>query len=85
MKTSHQTALLFLAAFALGAAARAADDDVISPAIRANALGQAKTLLSAKERATPIKDPFHSEAYTEALAASAGRGAPGRIDSSAAC
>lgn len=79
MKTFHTTGLSILAALSLGVAARAADDDVISPAIRTTALGQAKTLLSAKERGAPLKDPFHSEAFTEALAASAGRNNPSQV------
>ena len=55
--------------------ARAADETVLSPAKRTEAIEQAKALLAAKDKAAEIKDPFHSIAYNETLAAITGRGA----------
>ncbi len=49
---------------------RAADEDVSNPTKRADALVQSKALLAAKEVPSGVKDPFHSEAYVEALGAS---------------
>ncbi len=54
--------------------ARAADENVMSPAKRAEAIDQAKALLATKDKARDVKDPFHSIAYDETLAANSGRG-----------
>jgi len=65
--------------------ARADDESVASPAKRAEVIAQAKALLAAKEKMPEIKDPFHSVAYNEALAASSGRSVttPGSTESAA--
>jgi hypothetical protein len=52
--------------------ARAADE-VVNPAKRAEAIAQAKALLGPKDKMPEIKDPFHSAAYNETLAANSGR------------
>jgi len=52
-----------------------AADDVSNPTKRIDALAQAKALLSAKDTtAVAARDPFHSEAYVEALGLASGRG-----------
>jgi hypothetical protein len=53
--------------------APAADESVLSPAKRTEVIAQAKALLSAKAKAPEVKDPFHSAAYNETLAANSGR------------
>ena len=66
--------------------ARAADENVLSPAKRTEAIDQAKALLATKDKAREVKDPFHSPAYDETLAANSGRGsaATGAADSAVA-
>jgi hypothetical protein len=68
----------------LAISVRAADDDVSSTTKRADTLNQGKALLAAKEPAGGVKDPFHSEAFVEALAASGGKGATTQIANQAA-
>lgn len=53
--------------------AHAADDAVATPQKRTEVIAQAKALLAAKDKLPEIKDPFHSVAYNEALAAGSGR------------
>ena len=53
--------------------ARAADE-VVSSAKRTEAIDQGKALLATKDKAPEVKDPFHSIAFDETLAANAGRG-----------
>lgn len=52
-----------------------AADDVSNPTKRIDALAQAKALLNAKGAALVAKDPFHSEAFVEAVGLASGRGA----------
>ncbi len=63
-----------LALACLGLAVRAADD-VSQPAKRTDVITQAKALVGPKDAGVIPKDPFHSEAFGEALAAGSGRGA----------
>jgi hypothetical protein len=65
-------ALLAATILALGLAVRAGADDVASPSKRTEALNGAKALLAIKDGAVAAKDPFHSEAFAEAVANSAG-------------
>jgi hypothetical protein len=63
--------------------ARAADE-VVSSAKRAEVIAQAKALLAPKDKMPEIKDPFHSVAYNETLAANSGRSlTPGQTDAPA--
>lgn len=62
-------------AFVLVAACAARGEDVVNPAKRQASLAAAKEALAMRESAPIAKDPFHSEAYAEALAASTGRAA----------
>jgi hypothetical protein len=71
-------ALLATIVVALALTVRASADDVVSPNKRTEALSSAKALLSVKEGATAAKDPFHSEAFAEAVANSAGI-SPGKL------
>ena len=66
-----------LGIIALLAGVMAAAQDVSNPTKRIDALAQAKALLVPKTTPTAAKDPFHSEAFGEALAAVSGRGASG--------
>jgi hypothetical protein len=51
-----------------------AEDDVSNPTKRIEGLAQAKALLTTKEAAVSVKDPFHSEAFGEALGAAGSKG-----------
>jgi hypothetical protein len=53
-----------------------AAEEVSNPTKRIDALAQAKALLGAKDTSVAAKDPFHSEAFVEALSLASGRGAP---------
>jgi len=54
--------------------ARAADEKVETQAKRTEAIDQGKSLLATKDKAPEVKDPFHSIAYDQTLAANTGRG-----------
>jgi hypothetical protein len=74
MKTTATFLIRALLALGLGVSlARAADEAVASPAKRAEVIAQAKALLAAKEKMPEVKDPFHSAAYNETMAANSGR------------
>ena len=60
---------LMLAAASAAVLGRAADTDVVSPVKRQEVLDRAKKLLAAREIQPVAADPFHSEAFDEALAA----------------
>jgi len=51
-------------------------EDVTNPTKRIDALARAKALVNAGDTAVAAKDPFHSEAFGEALSAAAGRPSP---------
>ena len=68
----------------LATAGRAADEDVSNPTKRVDALSQGKALLATKEVAGAVKDPFHSEAFVEALAANGPKSATGQTATVAA-
>lgn len=74
--------LLAAALLAMSLTARVAAEDVVSPNKRTEALNSAKALLTIKDGATAAKDPFHSEAFTEAVANSAGV-SPGKLPTEA--
>jgi hypothetical protein len=74
MSTRSQYSLGVIALLASLVVTVRAADDVSNPTKRIEALAQAKALLNAKDAVVAAKDPFHSEAYGEALAA--GRGGP---------
>lgn len=75
MSTRRPYFLVALALLASLVVAVRAADDVSNPTKRIDTLAQAKSLLSAKDAAVVSpKDPFHSEAYSEALGAASGRG-----------
>ncbi len=65
-------ALLAATTLALGLVVRASADDVVSPNKRTDVLNSAKALLTVKDGAMAAKDPFHSEAFAEAVANAAG-------------
>jgi hypothetical protein len=61
--------------------ARAVDEKVESPAKRTEAIDQGKALLATKDKAPEVKDPFHSIAYDQTLAANTGRGSAAAAES----
>jgi len=77
MKTHLGSHLLVLAILGMSVPAAAAEvETVLNPQKRQEILDQAKNLLAAKALVPASKDPFHSEAYAETLAA-ATRGSEG--------
>lgn len=69
-----KTHLLRLGLFCFASAATSlAEESVLNPAKRADTLAQGKALLSPPAPAASLKDPLHSEAFSEALAAASGR------------
>lgn len=69
---------LIVTVAALSFTVRSGAEDVVGPAKRTEALAAAKSLLSTKENAPAIKDPFHSEAFNEALANTSGISSPAK-------
>lgn len=57
--------LVVLAGGTVFTPARAAEGEILSPAVRQQALDNAKKLLAPREIVTVSADPFHSESYDE--------------------
>jgi hypothetical protein len=65
---SNFAAMIAVTTATMGLAVFAHADDVLSPSKRAESLNTAKALLAVKEGFPAAKDPFHSEAFGEAIA-----------------
>ncbi len=64
--------LLIAVVAALGISVRMSAEDVVGSAKRTEALASGKGMLAVKEGIVAPKDPFHSEAFVEALANGSG-------------
>ncbi len=69
---------LVIGGLLLAAGMAFAEDNVSNPAKRTEALAQSKALLATKDGGVAVKDPFHSEAFAETIAANSGKPNPGQ-------